>query len=366
MIQGGFGYEPRHIIARSARGGEVLGVLPLFLVRSLIFGRILSSTPRANYGGILASSETVAQAIFLRVTRTAFFDGSPAEAGLPTVTLNLTSPPVIATGTTSAVLPTKPATAESTTLVSAPAVPIPEPPQKPQDVAQPRPQRSTAELNPRSASESSPTPNPISPSAPAASASVATNEDDVLALSYAQRASRFGYGFVQMGQFTININNDVTASLRTAGPVFVDDGPQVGSILSAHYSAGLREYQTGRYIDAIPQFTYVIDRPSYLNGHPNQGQYLSTAHYLRGMIFIYHAEGVGRLTLAQQDFEAAIQWNPGNYLPYLELARVYVTAGFKEEATSVLQHLIDLKPEDTVIKEAQKILRNLAPSQNLR
>jgi len=63
MIQAGFGYEPRHIVARSARSREVLGVLPLFLIRSLIFGRILSSTPRANYGGILAGSENVAQAI---------------------------------------------------------------------------------------------------------------------------------------------------------------------------------------------------------------------------------------------------------------------------------------------------------------
>src|SRR5262249_30765141 len=228
----------------------------------------------------------------------------------------------------------------------------------------------SAELNPRSASESSPTPNPISPSAPAASAPVAVNEDDVLALSYAQRAPQFGYGFVQIGPFKININNDanndVTSSLRTAGAIFVDDGPQVGNILNAHYAPGLRSYQAGRYTDAIQQFTYVIDRPSYLDRHPNQAQYLSTAHYLRGIIFLYHAEGVGRLTLAQQDFEVAIQWNAGNYLPYLELARVYVTAGFKEEATPVLQHLIDLKPEDTVIKEAQKILRDLAASQNPR
>src|SRR5690242_12543520 len=58
-----FGHEPQHIVASNVRSGNVVGVLPLFLVRSLIFGRILTSTPQAAYGGILASSEAVAQAI---------------------------------------------------------------------------------------------------------------------------------------------------------------------------------------------------------------------------------------------------------------------------------------------------------------
>src|SRR5262249_8043805 len=71
IIHDAFGYEPQHIIARSTRDGRVLGVLPLFLVRSLIFGRILTSTPRANYGGILASSENAAQAILQSARETA-------------------------------------------------------------------------------------------------------------------------------------------------------------------------------------------------------------------------------------------------------------------------------------------------------
>src|SRR5215510_4492787 len=172
----------------------------------------------------LTASIGSGQRIFLRVTRTAFFDGNAGEAGPPTVTTRLTSPPVTTSGMTPAPVLTKPAIAESTTPpVSAPAVSVPEPPQKPQEVAQPRPQRSTADRNPRSASESLPTPNPISASAPAASGA-ATNEDDVLASSYVQRGPRFGYGFVQIGPFTIDITNEVTASLRTAGPVFVDDG----------------------------------------------------------------------------------------------------------------------------------------------
>jgi FemAB-related protein (PEP-CTERM system-associated) len=40
--------------------------LPLFLVRSRIFGRILTSTPHASYGGILAASGAVAETILNR------------------------------------------------------------------------------------------------------------------------------------------------------------------------------------------------------------------------------------------------------------------------------------------------------------
>src|SRR5262245_740565 len=63
VIQSTFGHQPRHIIAKDSANGRVVGVLPLFLVRSLIFGRILTSTPQAAYGGILASSQNVARTI---------------------------------------------------------------------------------------------------------------------------------------------------------------------------------------------------------------------------------------------------------------------------------------------------------------
>ena len=46
------------------RSGKIVGVLPLFLVRSRIFGRLLVSTPQAAYGGILADSDSTMQAIF--------------------------------------------------------------------------------------------------------------------------------------------------------------------------------------------------------------------------------------------------------------------------------------------------------------
>ena len=64
LIHESFGYQAKHIVARSSSGGEICGVLPLFLVRSLLFGRMLISTPQAAYGGILASSPVVEHSIF--------------------------------------------------------------------------------------------------------------------------------------------------------------------------------------------------------------------------------------------------------------------------------------------------------------
>ena len=56
-----FGYSPRYLLA--TEGGCVRGVLPLFLVKNFIMGKVLISSPFAVYGGILADSPEVKQAI---------------------------------------------------------------------------------------------------------------------------------------------------------------------------------------------------------------------------------------------------------------------------------------------------------------
>ncbi len=56
-----FRHEPCYIVAR--RDGRVVGVLPLFAVRSLLFGRCLLSVPFGVYGGILADDEDACRAL---------------------------------------------------------------------------------------------------------------------------------------------------------------------------------------------------------------------------------------------------------------------------------------------------------------
>ena len=60
-IAAAYGHEPLHLIAWCK--GRVSGVLPLFLVKSLLVGRVLVSVPYATYGGILADSHDAAAAL---------------------------------------------------------------------------------------------------------------------------------------------------------------------------------------------------------------------------------------------------------------------------------------------------------------
>jgi len=57
-----FGHEAYFIEARGS-AGELLGVLPLVLQKSLVFGNFMTSMPFFNYGGALADSDEVVLAL---------------------------------------------------------------------------------------------------------------------------------------------------------------------------------------------------------------------------------------------------------------------------------------------------------------
>jgi FemAB-related protein (PEP-CTERM system-associated) len=58
IISSAYGHRPIYLIAKC--DGRVLGVLPLFLVKSRIFGRSLTSMPFLDYGGVCADRQDVA------------------------------------------------------------------------------------------------------------------------------------------------------------------------------------------------------------------------------------------------------------------------------------------------------------------
>lgn len=64
-----WGHAPYHLIAR--RGGSVSGVLPLFHVKSLLFGSSLVSSPNAVYGGVAADDEETRAALVAEAKRLA-------------------------------------------------------------------------------------------------------------------------------------------------------------------------------------------------------------------------------------------------------------------------------------------------------
>jgi len=61
-VEEAYGHRPAHLTAW--RDGCLVGVLPLFEVKSLLAGRLLVSVPYATYGGILANSDESAEALF--------------------------------------------------------------------------------------------------------------------------------------------------------------------------------------------------------------------------------------------------------------------------------------------------------------
>ena len=62
-----FGYRPCNLVAR--RGGRVTGVLPLFQVPTLPWGRALVSAPQAVYGGPAAEDDETRDALLDRARR---------------------------------------------------------------------------------------------------------------------------------------------------------------------------------------------------------------------------------------------------------------------------------------------------------
>jgi len=60
-VRQAYGHRAVHLIAWS--DGRLVGVLPLFEIKSLLAGRLLVSVPYATYGGILADSDEAARAL---------------------------------------------------------------------------------------------------------------------------------------------------------------------------------------------------------------------------------------------------------------------------------------------------------------
>jgi tetratricopeptide (TPR) repeat protein len=167
------------------------------------------------------------------------------------------------------------------------------------------------------------------------------------------------HGRIRTGITIINTGKD-----SVGGRTFYDVGPEVGAILNNHYFPAINQFNAGRYVDAEDNLTYLVERPFYTDGNPRQAQFLSTAHYLRGIIYFYHASGVGRQSLAKGDFEAAIKWNPNNHLAYLELSRVYSSLQIRDYAISIIERLLELEPEANIAQQAKTELEKLKSTES--
>ena len=69
VIEETFDYEPRYLCARDK--GKIRGLLPLFLVDTVLTGKVLISSPFAVYGGVLADCDEVREAFGAELRRLA-------------------------------------------------------------------------------------------------------------------------------------------------------------------------------------------------------------------------------------------------------------------------------------------------------
>jgi FemAB-related protein (PEP-CTERM system-associated) len=67
IFQRVFGHDSEYLVAR--RGDRIVGVLPLVLFRSLIFGRLIVSLPMLNYGGLLTDDSGARQPLLAEAER---------------------------------------------------------------------------------------------------------------------------------------------------------------------------------------------------------------------------------------------------------------------------------------------------------
>jgi FemAB-related protein (PEP-CTERM system-associated) len=94
LLQEIFGYEPHYLYVEDS--AQIIGVLPLFFVRSALFGKSLVAMPLGVYGGVVAIS-TSAEKLLLdhavdiaRRTRAKYLElrGNPYSQSLPATVLN--------------------------------------------------------------------------------------------------------------------------------------------------------------------------------------------------------------------------------------------------------------------------------------
>lgn len=69
VFENAFGHETAYLAAREQ--GRIVGVLPLVLFRSRLFGRFAVSLPFVNYGGVCAEDDDVAQALVAKAAAVA-------------------------------------------------------------------------------------------------------------------------------------------------------------------------------------------------------------------------------------------------------------------------------------------------------
>jgi tetratricopeptide (TPR) repeat protein len=164
----------------------------------------------------------------------------------------------------------------------------------------------------------------------------------------------------QADRARVNVINETGPTEDPYPMARFDAGTSVGAMLENHFFPGIEFYNSGRYRSAQSDLAYVVARPHYLEGNSRRNEFMSTSHYLLGMIYMYHADGLGRRNIAREHFEKAIEWNPTNYIAYIELAKVFGELRIDKQAHAIIQRLLELKPPESIAEQARDELNKFS------
>lgn len=104
-----------------------------------------------------------------------------------------------------------------------------------------------------------------------------------------------------------------------------------GYLAATHYNTGVSYLQTGKYPDAINEFTAALKRKKDL----------VDAQYGLGLTYVHqhrYQEGITML-------ESAVKAMPSNAIAHYNLGRAYITVGQLDEAQQVLKQALKVNPE---------------------
>jgi hypothetical protein len=133
-------------------------------------------------------------------------------------------------------------------------------------------------------------------------------------------------------------------------------GPDSGQILQRHFFPGMIAYINGKYKNATDDLLFFLRHPEQTKMNVRHAEFHSTAHYLLGMVYFYHASGRGRLVRAKKHFEDSIRWNLRNYKSYIELSHLFYSVDLKSHSSFVLKKLLDLSPPEDIVQQANREL----------
>jgi len=133
-------------------------------------------------------------------------------------------------------------------------------------------------------------------------------------------------------------------------------GPDSGQILQLRFFPGMVAYLNGKYKNAADDLSFFLRHPDQTKMNIQHVKFHSTANYVLGMIYFYHASGRGRLVRAKKHFEDSIRWDLRYYKSYIELSRLFYSVDLRNHSIFILKKLLNLSPPEDILQQANKEL----------